>query len=322
MCIGTWCTPEIKVALGKGYQIKKIFEVWHFPEQTNQLFKKYVRKCLKIKMESSPLVVGENCRKKSEEEFKNVVKEKLEIELGKIEHNLGMRAIAKMCSNSLWGKFGQRNNMKQTKFVTEPKEFYGTLLNDAIDNLNLLFLNEDMVQTNYDFVDNSKDTNIFIAAFTSSHARLMLYDVLDKLGDRVLGYDTDSAWYVERSGDEPVKTGDSLGDLTDELDGNFITAWCGTGPKSYSYSTSNGKNVCKVKGFTLNYKNSKHINQESLKELIEGKKTRITTVKKNAITRDSKTKQLVNKYQEKDLILDYDKRWVAAAGGETFHLGY
>ena len=150
----------------------------------------------------------------------------------------------------------------------------------------------------------------------------MQYDVLDKLGDRVLGYNKDSAWYAERSSDEPVKTGDSLGDLTDELDGNFITAWCGTGPKSYSYSTSNGKNVCKVKGFTLNYENSKHINQEILKELIEGKKKRITTVKENAITRDSKTKQLVNKYREKDLKLDYDKRWVAAAGGETFPWGF
>ena len=118
--------------------------------------------------------------------------------------------------------------MKQPKFVTEPKEFYTILLNDSIDNLNLLFINEQMVQMNYDFkdvfVDNSKDTNIFIAAFTTSHARLMLYDVLDKLGDRVLEYDTDSAWYVERNGDEPVKTGDSLGDLTDELDGNHITA--------------------------------------------------------------------------------------------------
>ena len=76
------------------------------------------------------------------------------------------------------------------------------------------------------------------------------------------------------------------------------------------------KNVCKVKGFTLNYENSQHINQQSLKQLIEGKKKRITTVKENAITRDSKTKQLVNKYQEKDLKLDYDKRWVAAAGGD------
>lgn len=144
-------------------------------------------------MESSPLVVGEGCTYKSEEEFKTVVKERLGIELGKIEHNPGMRAITKMCLNGLWGKFGERNNMKQTKYVTEVKEFYEILLNDAIDNLNIRFINEEMVQMTYDmkdmFVDNSNDTNIFIAAFTTSHARIMLYEVLDKLGDQVLRYD-------------------------------------------------------------------------------------------------------------------------------------
>ena len=68
------------------------------------------------------------------------------MELGKIEHNPGMRAIAKMCLNSLWGKFGERNNMKQKKYVTEVKEFYEILLNDATDNLNIRFINEEMVQ--------------------------------------------------------------------------------------------------------------------------------------------------------------------------------
>ena len=169
--------------------------------------------------------------------------------------------------------------MKQ-KYVTDVKEFYEILLNDSIDNLNIQFINEEMFHMTYDmkdmFIDNSKDTNIFIVAFTTSHARMMLYEVLDKLGDQVLGYDTDSVWYIERSNGETIKTGDSLGDLTDELDGNHITDWCGTGPKSYSYTTSNGKNVCKVQGFTLNYENSKYINQESMKQLIEEKKERIT----------------------------------------------
>ena len=133
------------------------------------------------------------------------------------------------------------------------------------------------------FIDISKDTNIFIAAFTTSHARMMLYEVLDKLGDQVLGYDTDSVWYIERSGGEAIETGDSLGDLTDELDGNYITDWCGTGPNR------------KVKGFTLNYENSQYINQDSMKQLIKEEKKRITIVNENKITRDSKT----TKYQEK-----------------------
>ena len=55
-----------------------------------------------------------------------------------------------------------------------------------------------------------------------------------------------------------------LGELTDELDGDHIVEWVGSGPKSYSYLTNKGKMVCKVKGFTLNHENSKYINMNKV----------------------------------------------------------
>lgn len=271
---------------------------------------------------------GKNCKYKSEEKFKQTVKDKLDIDLGKIEYNPGMRTIAKLCLNSLWRKFGQRLNMNKTKYVTEPKEFYDILLDDKVINLNILFINEGMVMTcnmKDHFVENNSSTNIFIASFTTSHARMMLYDVLDKLGNRVLGYDTDSARYVERLGDENlITTGDSLGDITDELDGEYITDWVGTGPKSYSYKTSDSNVVCKVKGFTLNHENSQLINFDSMKKMVKGEIVRITIVKEQMITRDNKTNDLVNKYQEKDFKLVFDKRRVVKKSRcvETFPWGY
>ena len=202
--------------------------------------------------------------------------------------------------------------MKKTEYVTEPSEFYKILLDDSIDDLNLQFINEDMVQMTYNlkdhFVDNSNSTNIFIAAFTTSHARMMLYDVLDTLGDQVLGYDTDSVWYVDRHGGCTIETGDMLGELTDELDGAHIVDWVGSGPKSYAYLTSKGRMVTKVKGFTLNHENSQYINMSGMRDLINKQKERITIVNEQMITRDSKTKQVVNRYQEKDFRLVYDKR--------------
>ncbi len=311
--IGTWCSNELFTAIDKGYVVKEIYEVWDF-DSSEDLFKGYVRRFMQIKMESSELKVGDGCTYKTEDEFRGKIKKQLGITLGKIEKNPGKRAIAKLCLNSLWGKFGQRQNMSKTVYVTEPKEFYEILLDDSVDNLAIQFINEDMVQMTYnlkdDFVDNSKDTNIFIACFTTSHARMMLYQVLDKLGDQVLGYDTDSAWYVDRPGGATVETGDCLGDLTDELNGDHITAWCGTGPKSYAYTTSKGHSVCKVKGFTLNYENSKYINQSAMGDIVNGKKNRITIVKEQMITRDSRTRELVNKYNEKNFTLGYDKRCV------------
>ena len=126
--VGTWCTNELNLAIEKGYEIKKIFEVWDFKERSADLFKGYVRKFMKIKMESSKLETGEGCTYKSVDEYKSIVKSKLGIDLGKIEFNAGKRAIAKMCLNSLWGKFGQRNNMKKTVYVTESAEFYSMIV--------------------------------------------------------------------------------------------------------------------------------------------------------------------------------------------------
>ena len=60
--------------------------------------------------------------------------------------------------------------------------------------------------------------------------------------------------------------GDFLGNLTDELseygEGSFISEFVRGGPKNYSYKLWSNKDethktVCKIKGITLNYKNSK-----------------------------------------------------------------
>jgi hypothetical protein len=73
----------------------------------------------------------------SEEEYRKAVTENLDIELGKIENNLGKRAVAKICLNSLWGKFSQRQNMGATEYVTDIKRFYEILLDDRLDNIHI-----------------------------------------------------------------------------------------------------------------------------------------------------------------------------------------
>ena len=87
------------------------------------------------------------------------------------------------------------------KYVTEVSEFYEILLDDKLDNINFQFINDDRVQMTYNFkdqfVDNSKDTNIYIACFTTSHARLLLYDKLDYLQKKVLYFDNDSIIYAD-----------------------------------------------------------------------------------------------------------------------------
>ena len=67
-----------------------------------------------------------------------------------------------------------------------------------------------------------------------------------------------------------------------------------------------------------------YINQQTMRQIIEGQKNRITTVNEQMITRDSKTKEVKNRYQEKDFTMCYDKRAVVKteSGIETFPYGY
>jgi hypothetical protein len=83
---------------------------------------------------------------------------------------------------------------------------------------------------------------------------------------------------VQKNNDAPsVKIGDYLGDLTNELEeygsDSFIEQFLSGGPKNYAFSVffpSTGKRTtkCKVKGITLNYKNSKVVNFDTLNQMI------------------------------------------------------
>ena len=240
--IGTWCTNELHKALEKGYKILKVYEAWHYEKTSCEIFKEYVNSFIKLKIDSSPMNFGEG----EEASFRKKVLDKLGVELGELVPNPGKRGISKLCLNNLWGHFGMKLNKPKTVYANSAKEFYEVLLADKVENLSLLFLSEELCQMTFNlkdyFVESIPTNNIGVAAFMKSHARLMLYDVLDVLGERVLGYDTDSAWFVEKEGEDLLQDGigDSLGELTDELGGGFMTSWCGTEPKSYAYATNDG----------------------------------------------------------------------------------
>ena len=254
--IGTWNTDQVNTAIKKGYKVLRTYEMWHFEKITNDLFKGYVRRFMKIKLESSKYDFK---TKEEETTFKLKVKNTLDIDIKKFEFNAGLRTISKLCLYSLLGKFGQRSNISQTKYITEVSEFYEKLLDDKLDNTNFQFINDNMVQMTYNFkdqfVDNLKNTNIYIACFTTSHARLMLHNKLDYLKEKVLYFDTDSIIDLDHC-TRNVKTGDMLGDMTDEISGKGITNFVSTRPKSYSFKYGDNEQKSAIKGFTLNHENS------------------------------------------------------------------
>ena len=102
---GTWCHVELLKAVEKGYEILRLHEVWHFPEQSDELFKEYVDTFLKIKQEVSGY--PKDCV--TPEQKQSYVSEYLEhegikLDPEKITYNPGLRALSKLMLNSFWGK--------------------------------------------------------------------------------------------------------------------------------------------------------------------------------------------------------------------------
>ena len=91
--------------------------------------------------------------------------------------------------NSFWGKFGQRPNQTQVSSCTKPSEFFQIITDDRQVIQRIEIVNEHMVEVFYNFQEKTipvqTNVNIFIACFTTSYARLKLYDALDTLQERV-----------------------------------------------------------------------------------------------------------------------------------------
>lgn len=106
--------------------------------------------------------------------------------------------------------------------------------------------------------------------------------------------------------------GNYLGELTNEIssEDDFITEFVSGGSKNYAYRTVSGKEECKVReGFTLNWKNSKLINFEAIRDMIcTSRKSVVTVSNPNKICRDSRKRKLYNQCGDKKYQIVYTKR--------------
>ena len=108
----------------------------------------------------------------------------------KICKNPGLRALAKLCLNSLWGRFAMRTGRLMTEFISDPLLFYKRLNGADIDMHDLYILNDDLVEIvhkrKHEYETENKVTNIFIGIFTTAWARLELYNLMDLVGGNAL----------------------------------------------------------------------------------------------------------------------------------------
>lgn len=333
---GTWCTPELKKAVEKGYQIIHIHEVWHFAETKVGLFKDYVNTWLKIKEEASgwPAHVGNDPVKREEHLRAYSAREGIQLDRNSIAKNPGKRSLAKMMLNSMWGKFGQRINKNQVKEFSDHQKFSAFHESDKNDIRYVSVLSEEIVEVHYknelEDVPVSPNLNIFVACFTTCWARLRLYEALDQLQERVVYCDTDSVIHRSLPGEINPTLGDYLGDFKNELpEDDHITEFASAGPKNYCYITKKEKQECKVRGISLNSEGSKQLNYHVLRQnvvdeiqcpLEERRQTSI--YKPYHIVRNSKDYSISTVQQTKKYQLVYEKRVIDVNTFKTYPYGY
>ena len=341
--IGTWCTPELEQAVEKGYRILYIFEVWHFEEKSDQLFKEYIDTFLKIKQETSDWpseCQTEEARQTYLDEYER--HEGIRLEANNIQDNPGLCKVSKLKLNNFWGKFGQHENMTQVTTCTKPSEFFTLLQDDRQLIHRVEIVNEDMIHIYHSYdhpcVPIQTNTNIFIAAFTTCYARLKLYQALDRLQKQVLYFDTDSIVYWWEPGLPEIPLGNYLGDFTNEIKPvkldeieheDWIVELVSAGPKNYAYETKHGKQDCKVKGFILNVRGQAVLNFNTMKELIlaeilepEPNPRILPLTNPHKIQRVAEGKHIQTIRQTKNYKLVFDKRVLDRDSYQSYPYGY
>ena len=80
-------------------------------------------------------------------------------------------------------KFAQRPNMTKVKIISDPAEYFDLLSSDQINVTDANFINDELIEVHFEnvdeFVEADGKTNVVITAFTTAHARLKLYGVLE-----------------------------------------------------------------------------------------------------------------------------------------------
>lgn len=322
---GTWTTIELQKALQKGYKLTEITEVYHWKRTSTELFKEYINFFLKMKIEASGWDKLDCNTDEEKAAFITECKKRYGFKLTNVDKNPGKRTQAKLALNNLWGKLCQNTNKyREKKYFSsydDGSKFREFINNPGLDEFKLFFTggNKLLVEAKKKAIHNMIDFNTCatLGVFTTSHARICLYNALDTLGDKVIYYDTDSVIYRVKEKDDRsanLNFGGFLGDW--EIEDVLIDKVISSGPKSYAYRDYKHKKFhIKIKGFYLNFRAQKTLNIDSFeKEVLDNVKNTerkdngvpIHDFKfsRNKLTRDISFEDDTIKYFK----LTYDKR--------------
>ena len=283
--VGTWTTAELDYALTLGYEILSIVEVWEYEGADESLFRNFIIPFMKTKICCKKGgIVDSNTNEFTADGAQ--VKAYLEqmtgeaISVDDFKDAPALRTIAKLVMNAFYGKWGQRSEWPETKAFTESEEDMQCLA-ELLDNSDVELKTVELVAeagqvlavVEFQKLACTSKGNIkkndHIAAYVTAYGRIMLNEVSQKLGRKMIYVDTDSLTH-EYSEELPYATGFRVGDL--ELELPLATNWCGNGRKSYVYEKPSGEVICKQKGISLKASHAAEFTPDKMLSMITATK--------------------------------------------------
>lgn len=288
--VGCWHTEFIYLALKRGYEIVKVYEVWHWPpdQRTDQSMRGYMEFFLRLKQEAEGWrKLGQDLYSASE--LIDPTPDKIEAICDYIERcNGGMarprpsevsvnpvkRQLAKIFLNCLWGKLAQKNPGEIEQCVHGHSQYIKLLSNPVIDFSSLRFrqVKDSFYKARYRLKSTREETGLYVnipmAASVTAHAQSILMNQMFVVGEeRVLYCDTDSIIYLRAPTDPPF-TKSGLGNWADEFPGDNILKYLALAPKSYVMNVEDGDDVFKCKGVRTTEENRRRTPVEKLEGLV------------------------------------------------------
>lgn len=283
---GCFTSVEFHTALRNGYKIIKLHRFDEY-KMAAPLWEDFVKEMYIFKMVNSAKIPEDE----QKEELIKVYEEKFEMgdmicktfEPNIWGKNPAKKAAAKTGLNSGWGKHAQRTILTQAEYVdwrdTSMKRKGDSLFQDIQndfcslqgglmvgDERYLYQYKKDGREVKHDF----NNSYLPAACFVPAYGRLQLWEQLNKLGDRVLMYDTDSVVYIYDPEKYNVPESKIWGEWEEEdISAAGITGFVGIGPKSYAMRCKDEtKNIVKLKGISQKRATDKLLNYDTLRQMV------------------------------------------------------
>ena len=313
---GVWVSEELKLAIREGYKITKVYCVHNFKRKSKDLFSSYIKTFFKLKLTSSKRPDGE-----TPEEFESFVselkaKDGIEVSKEEFHENPGVRSIAKLCCNCFWGRLGMRDSFPKVSLVYSLDKLLKLMSSSEFEVTGVRYVSDSCVavlskNNSIDTLNFTNCSNVYLALFTTASARIRLYELMKKVGERFVYGDTDSIIYEKSPNSfENLETGKFMGDLTSELDKDeAIVGFVSGGPKVYAFKTNKGKCVVKIKGFQLTERVATSFSFDNLKRVVE---TYVETHYDDEIERVRPKK--ANASSLREIFMEHHKRVSAISG--------